>query len=244
MSNPIIDLCYREGNNKLILSFPFAGASAQVFNCFQQYIPGDFNLSAVQYPGRGTLIDKPLIYKINDMIHFLQKDIMSCFTRYQSIWIYGHSLGALIAYEMLSFLYRNKMRIEKCVLNIGACPSPSQIYTQEKIHHLPDNKFLEKLVKGNGLQKEFTSNKSLIEMYLPILRADFTMYETYHSVYSKEPLPIPIKVFAGKEDSGVHIKDLDDWNKLTASSYELTTVSGDHFFLNDQAEHIILKMLS
>lgn len=241
----IIDLYSKQENNKLLLAFPFAGASGQIFSCFQPYLPSDFNLLGIQYPGRGTLIDKPLIYNIDEMIHFLQSDIMSCFTRYQSVWVYGHSFGALIAYEMLSFFYENNMHIDHCKLNIGACPAPNQIYNQEKIHHLPDNEFLTELIKGNGLQKEFTSNRSLMKMYLPVLRADFTLYETYQNDSSEiKPLSIPIKVFAGKEDNGVNIKELEGWSKLTTSNCELIAVSGDHFFLNNQAEHIILKMLS
>lgn len=179
--NTIIDLYYKENNPSLLLAFPFAGASAQVFDSFKHHLPIGFNLSAIQYPGRGVLINKPLIYKIDDMINFLQKDIIDCFAHYQNIWIYGHSLGALIAYEMLTFFHKNKWSIEHCTLNIGACPPPSQIQTNKKIHHLPDNEFLTQLVKSNGLQKEFTSNKSLMEMYLPILRADFTIYETYQT---------------------------------------------------------------
>lgn len=57
-------------------------------------------------------------------------------------------------------------------------------------------------------------------------------------------LPIPIKAFGGKEDSGLKFKDLDGWSELTTSSYEQVPVSGDHFFLRNQAKYIILKMLS
>jgi medium-chain acyl-[acyl-carrier-protein] hydrolase len=81
-----------------------------------------------------------------------------------------------------------------------------------------------------------------LEIVIPLLRADFALYETY--VYSAEPpLNCPISAFGGLQDSKVTRSDLEAWRDQTTGAFSMRMLPGDHFFLNT-TQPLLLQMLS
>ena len=227
----------------LFLAFPFSGASAQIYTFFKNFLPGNIDLKAIQYPGRGHLIDEPLLYSTKDLVDFFLEEIRITIRSYKKIWIYGHSLGALIAYETLSKIHKLGDSISHCTLNVGACPPPG--YTLNKtmpvLHTLNDSEFWKVINKHSP--SHFLENPILRELLGPVLKADFTIYETYPNQSKKTVLPIPILAFGGKTDPGVHLKHLKNWKQFTSKRFQYIEVNGDHFFLESNAEFITKKIL-
>nr|WP_230968255.1 thioesterase domain-containing protein [Nostoc sp. WHI] len=85
-------------------------------------------------------------------------------------------------------------------------------------------------------------NEQLLQLFLPCLRADFTMLETY-AYTSKMPLDCPISVFGGLQDKAIRVDDLEAWREQTCSSFNLQMFSGDHFFLHN-SKSLFLESLS
>jgi medium-chain acyl-[acyl-carrier-protein] hydrolase len=82
----------------------------------------------------------------------------------------------------------------------------------------------------------------LMQMFLPILRADFAVLETY--IYTeKQPLECPITVFGGLQDQEVSHEDLQAWREQTKAAFSLHEFNGDHFFIHSHQQSLI-KLIS
>jgi medium-chain acyl-[acyl-carrier-protein] hydrolase len=106
------------------------------------------------------------------------------------------------------------------------------------IHKLPDHQFVEELRTMNGTPAEVLGHKELMELFLPVLRADFAVCEEYTPVPGP-PLPCPIVVFGGRKDSHVGRDHLVAWKQYTQSAFRLHMVDGDHFFLHREQQALL-----
>jgi medium-chain acyl-[acyl-carrier-protein] hydrolase len=111
------------------------------------------------------------------------------------------------------------------------------------IHQLPHIKFIKELHRFNGAPKAVLDNPELIEVFLPLLRSDMRLYETY--VYHHEtPLDCPISAFGGLEDEEVSREELAAWSDQTRSRFNIQMFPGDHFFLNGKESNGLLEVIS
>lgn len=156
-------------------------------------------------------------------------------------YFFGHSMGALIAYE-LSCSLKKRYNLEPEHLYVSAHAAPHLVRKENPIYNLPRTQFIEKLKELDGIPKEVISNEELMDLVIPILRADFSICETY--TYTQDiRLNCPITVFGGKYDKNVNIEELESWADLTQSYCELHLLPGDHFFIS-KCEQIFLDLLS
>jgi medium-chain acyl-[acyl-carrier-protein] hydrolase len=110
------------------------------------------------------------------------------------------------------------------------------------MHLLPEAEFMNELRRLNGTPKEVLEHEELMQLMLPILRADFTICETYD--YGPEPpLDCPITAFGGFRDESVTPDRVEAWREQTRATFLVHMLSGDHFFLHS-AQAILLQILS
>jgi medium-chain acyl-[acyl-carrier-protein] hydrolase len=141
---------------------------------------------------------------------------------------FGHSLGSLISFELTRWLRRQKV---PCPLQlfVSGCRVPQIPNPDPPIHQLPDVEFIEELRRFNGTPKAVLDNPELMEVFLPLLRSDMRLYETY--VYDHEaPLDCPISAFGALEDEEVSREELAAWYDQTRSRFNIQMFPGDHFF--------------
>ena len=154
---------------------------------------------------------------------------------------FGHSMGGLISFE-LARLLRQKYRKNPIHLFISGRRPPQIPNTNSPIHVLPETEFLQELRHLNGTPLSVLQNAELMQLLLPILRADFAVLETY--TYTTEPpLECPITAFGGLQDKDITLEDLEAWRKQTNSSYQLQMFPGDHFFLHS-AQPLLLHSIA
>jgi medium-chain acyl-[acyl-carrier-protein] hydrolase len=154
---------------------------------------------------------------------------------------FGHSLGALLGFEMARLLRRKGGPRPLCLL-VSGCRAPHVPDTRAPIHELPEPEFLEELRHLNGSPPEALEHAELMQMLLPCLRADFETYATY--VYEHEPpLDCPIHAFGGQNDVEVPPEALAAWGEQTGAAFSLRLLPGDHFFVNT-ARSLLLELLS
>jgi medium-chain acyl-[acyl-carrier-protein] hydrolase len=152
---------------------------------------------------------------------------------------FGHSLGALVAFELARRI-RREYGLHPARLFFSASRAPQIPHRSSPIHTLPEKEFLAELRRLNGMPCELLEHKELMEIMLPILRADFAVYETY--VYTSEPpLNCPISAFGGLQDHTVKDNDLEAWRAETNASFSLRMFPGNHFFLQ---QPLLLQVLS
>jgi medium-chain acyl-[acyl-carrier-protein] hydrolase len=111
------------------------------------------------------------------------------------------------------------------------------------IYQLPDSEFIEELRRLNGTPKAVLDNPELMELFLPLLRSDIRLDETY--VYDHEaPLDCPISAFSGLEDDEVSREELSAWFDQTQSMFRMQIFPGDHFFLTGKESNRLLEIIS
>ena len=99
------------------------------------------------------------------------------------------------------------------------------------LHRLPEPQLVAKLRELSGTPEEMLANPEIMGIYLPLLRADFTVVETY--VYrAEEPLGCPISAFGGEQDDKIGTEALDAWRTQTRATFTRQLFPGNHFFLH------------
>ena len=157
------------------------------------------------------------------------KEIRGCFDR--PFAFFGHSLGALVAFELSRSLRQISRSPEH--LYISGYPAPQLPYPNPRIHGLSDEDFMEELQKFSGTPKEVLECPELMERVLPTIKADFEVIKTYEYVPSP-PFEFPISAYGGICDPQANQEQLDAWRDQTTSSFSLTMFEGDHFFFNNK----------
>ena len=155
---------------------------------------------------------------------------------------FGHSLGGTVAFELARSLRQNGLP-QPNILFISACRAPQILDLQSPLHTLPDDEFVTSLKRLNGIPQEILQNQEMLDIFLPVLRADFELIETYKYTHD-EPLSCPILAFGGHDDPRVSREQLGGWVIQTIARFEAKYFEGDHFFINTARESIINEIAS
>lgn len=222
-----------------LFCFHHAGGSASFFNDWPSQLTPFVNLISVQLPGRDMRQNESFITNINILIEKLTKhsDIFSN----KPFVLFGHSLGAIIAFELSRKLQKLSLQAPKCLIVSGYC-APKLSDTKEKIHLLPDPLFLKRLIeKYGGISEEILNCNELLNFVLPRIRADVYLAENYS--YSFAPLlECPIFVMGGANDPSIHIDELLGWKEETKAQTKIFSFQGDHFFLQSKKASVLERI--
>jgi len=189
----------------------------------------------VQLPGRETRYAEPRITQFTTAVEAITEAIRPHLDR--PFAFFGHSLGARLAFETARNLRRLNLPMPKHLF-VSSCTAP-QINKKRQIYHtLANQEFIEAVTKLGGMPDALLQNNELLELVLPILRADFNLYETYQ--YATEPtLPCPITAFGGIEDSEAMPDDVEQWQRQTKQDFRMRLFPGNHFYLNAHINELL-----
>jgi medium-chain acyl-[acyl-carrier-protein] hydrolase len=224
--------------NLRLFCFPYAGGGALTFRTWCDRIPATVELCSVELPGRGTRLQEPLFTRLTPLVEAIAPALLPYLDK--PFAFFGHSMGAMICFE-LTRLLRLEYNIIPVHLFVSGRRAPQIPNQKPPIHALPEALFIEELRRLNGTPEAVLENRELMELVLPILRADFAIVETY--TYINEPaLECPITVFGGLQDREVERENLEAWQEQTRAAFALQMFPGDHFFLNS-AQAMLLESL-
>lgn len=221
-----------------LFCFPYAGGSASVFRGWSSQMPRDVEVCAIQLPGREDRFAEPPFAQLAALIDALAVAIRPYLG--PAFLLFGHSMGALIAYELARRL-RSEGRHGPVRLYVSAHRAPHLASRDPPIHHLPEREFVAELGRLNGTPADVLGNAELRELMLPMLRADFTLSETYVHA-SGELLECSILAFAGEDDDVVESHAMLPWKEHTRGTFALRTLPGDHFFLHSARELVLAAL--
>ena len=217
-----------------IFCFPCAGAGASYFrNWHEKFLP-EIDFLPIQLPGRENRFTEPLY---ENLVH-LVCDLAEGLRPYMNMpfAFFGHSLGALVLYELTRNL-RITHKPAPLQLFIAAYRAPHLSNSRPILHNMPDDDFINELIRYHGIPEEISENKEMLEVVTPIIKADYKIHETY-TYKPEERLRCPIMVFGGIEDEFVDLNDLEGWRKETSEECQIRILSGGHYFINDNCEII------
>ena len=209
-----------------LFCFPYAGGGASLFRQWADDMPADIEICPIQPPGRESRFSEPRFTHVPALVEALGPAITPFLTL--PFAFFGHSLGAATSFELARYLRRHGSPMPQHLF-VSAHRAPQLVDQHLPIHTLPDAIFLEELQRLNGIPSEVAAEADLMELMLPLLRADLSLAETY--TYSEDaPLSCPISAFGGLADEGVSRDDMAAWQQQTTNSFTLHMLPGDHFF--------------
>lgn len=224
--------------NVRLFCFPYGGGNAAIYQSWQQYLPEKIKVSPVQLPGRGVRIQEPSYQRIMPLIEELTIAIQPYLDR--PFIFFGHSMGALLSFELACYLREKNQPLPKHLL-VSGYRAPHLPDPNSPIHHLPDPDFIREIAKLNGTPSEILAHPGYLEVFLPALRADFRLCETYQ-YRQRDPLTCPITAIGGNEDPEVSKEMLLEWEKHTTNRFSLWMFAGDHFFIHSEEEVLVKKI--
>ena len=230
--------CKLESALPRLFCFPYGGGNAVIFQQWQSLLENQVHVYPVQLPGRGMRLQEPSYTELEPLIEELAKVCLPYLDR--PYYLFGHSMGALIAYELACYLQKNKQSSPRHLI-VSGFRAPHLPNSKPPIHSLPTQQFVAEIAKMNGTPREILENPEYLELFLPSLRADFQLCETY-TYQKKEPLQAPLTAFGGKEDPEVTIDMLAEWKHHTSCQFRLIRFPGDHFFIH-QEEKAVVKQI-
>lgn len=218
-----------------IVCFPYAGGTALAFRQWADLLPQWMEVCAVQLPGRLQSIDRPPFTAMTDLVPPLTDAVAQLCDR--PCVFFGHSLGALVSFEVSRWL--------RCCYDTA----PAHLFVSgRRAPHIPDSaptvydqsgeEVLRKLQRLNGTAPEVLDDPDLIDMLLPMLRADFQLVETYRH-REDAPLSCPITAFGGAEDAETVGENLEAWGAHTARRFTRHVLPGDHFFIRSSERRLL-----
>lgn len=218
---------------------PYSGASAMVYSRWRRRLPDWLNVKPVELPGRGFRLGEPLQTDMHALARTLAGELAPRLE--EPYALFGHSLGALLAFEIAHAL-RDLGCPAPLALFASGTAGPTRREDYEKDYSQPkrDEELIAELRDLQGTPEEVIANEELMELTLPILRADFLMCGRYR--YQPRPrLKLPIHVLGGKEDKS-SMEQLLAWQDETSSGFSLDMIAGGHFFIHEH-ENKVLKLV-
>jgi surfactin synthase thioesterase subunit len=209
-----------------LLCLPHAGGGASSFKAWGRDAPPEIDVCAVQLPGRENRTNASPLTDIDVLLDALLAALQPHLGRPYAI--YGHSLGALIGFELVRRLRRQRRRLP-VGLFVGSRRAPQLPSPVPTIHRMPDEVLVQWLKRAAGTADLLLTNERWLRFYLPALRADLSLSEGYR--YTPEaPLPCPIFAFGGSDDAVLAHHELDAWRVQTRDTFRLSLYPGGHLF--------------
>ena len=222
-----------------LFCFPYAGGSASIYRTWSEELPPEVAIYPIQLPGRETRLMEPPFTQMPATVEALGEALRPHLT--MPFAFFGHSMGALIGFELARYL-REKQQRGPVHLFVSGRRAPQVPAPDPPIYHLPEDEFLEEVRRYNGTPNGLMENAELMKVVLPALRADFTSIETYEYTPG-EPLACSISAFGGLHDSRVSHESILAWREQASGNFTVRMLPGDHFFLHsDRAS--LLRYLS
>jgi medium-chain acyl-[acyl-carrier-protein] hydrolase len=218
-----------------LFCFPYSGAAANIYYSWADVLPSSWEICPVQLPGRGTRMSEPLAQRLGPQVEAVAQGLAPYLDRPYAL--FGHSMGALISFELVRFLRRSGARLP-VHLFVSGHEAPQLPDRNPPLHTLPEQEFITKLRELNGTPDEVLMHTELLQLLIPILRADFAVCETY-AYHPEPPLPCPISAYGGLGDDYVNSEELASWRNQTAAQFSVRMFPGDHFYLNTARQYLL-----
>jgi len=211
-----------------LLCFPYAGASAANFLKWRKYFT-EINVIAIDPPGRGSRLREPLCKTIEEMVDDVKKLVAKAIDKDEEYAVYGHSMGALLVYELLHDFLATGFQMPVHVFLSGR-NAPHKL-VEIPITQCSDEEFVDKVIAMEGVEPKFFEVPGLAKLIISILRADLGISEFYRCEKKKQRLPVDISFFFSSDDLMEEKEYVLQWSDYTTGFFQMYYFTGGHFFM-------------
>ncbi|HDS1512150.1 thioesterase [Stenotrophomonas maltophilia] len=225
-------------NKPQLLCLPFAGAGASFFSEWKS-MTERFDVVPIQLPGREKRFCEPFFTDVFEASAGLASELPGLVDPDRDIVLFGHSLGAVLAYELTRALVRQG---NHRVIGLAVSGSPDPwTPRKERATGLDDEKFLARVSEFAGYTHSALEDPLMRELLLPVMRADVEMHEKYKA-RTDTALDIPILMVRGDDDELISSEELQGWVRATSANAHADSLPGGHMYLTERPGEL-LEML-
>ncbi|MFC7439846.1 thioesterase II family protein [Laceyella putida] len=235
-------LMYRKPNPQAelrLFCFPYAGGGASIYTNWQTRFSKRVEVCPVQLPGRENRMLETPISSMAQLVPQLADELEGYLD--QPFLFFGHSMGALISFELTRELRRRNQPLPQKLI-VSAKSAPHVPRRKSFGYASSDVELIAELRELNGTPEEVLQSEELMELFLPIIRADFELVTRY-AYQEEEPLSCPILALGGTEDADVPPENLAAWQQVTTGDFSLRLFAGDHFYLFQENTDALDKII-
>lgn len=217
-----------------LFCFSYAGGGASIFAKWNNHLSDNIGVYPIQLPGHEDRIMENPINSMNELIEQLYVDIATYMDK--PCVFFGHSVGARIAYAFIS----NELKAADVRgLIVSASPAPDY-KSPVTFSMLDDIEFIKEIRRLGGTPKEILNNRSLMEVFLPILKADYCLDENYK--YPSDKLDCNIWAITGTNDVEATEEEMSRWSNYTNQRFMQYIIKGSHFFIRENEDELLLHI--
>lgn len=212
-----------------------------MFHGWHEHLPRDIDVRSLQLPGRDLRHREPGIHSMVALVEAVVTASQSLIAQVPCAF-FGYSLGGLVAFETARLLRALSLPQPRRLI-VAASIAPHRPQARSPlVHRMSNDELVVELRRFKGTPEIVLQTPDLLELLLPVIRADFAVLETYQHE-KQRPLEIPIAAFGGLADEEVSPEALADWSEHTSAGFQMRFLSGDHFFLKT-AQTQLLELLA
>lgn len=216
----------RDDARARLFCLPFAGGSASVYRDWPERLPSWLEVLPVELPGHGMRLGEPPIPTLLPLIEALLLGLAPWMDR--PFALFGHSMGALIAFEATRVL-RQRRQALPFLLAVSGYRAPHLPDPEDPIGALAEPDMLARLTRLGGMPPEVLQSRELLQLLIPVFRADFNITDAWVSP-DEPPLTVPMLVLGGLSDPRAPRPTIEAWARHAAGPLTIALYPGDHFF--------------
>ncbi|MCD9875953.1 thioesterase II family protein [Streptomyces guryensis] len=230
------------GDTTKLVCLPYAGAGASFYRSWSALAGDALEIVPLQLPGRERLIDEEPHRDVHKAVDALLPQLRERLgSGDHKVALFGHSLGAVLAYELAHRLAAEP-DVELVHVFVSGSPHPGQ-GREQRATGLSDEEFLARVGEFAGYSHPALDDPEMREMLLPTLRADVEMHESYVPGTAL-PLDAPLTVIRGEDDTLVAHDEAVSWNKASGRDFDHVEIPGGHMYLTESAPALVRLIVS
>lgn len=223
-----------------LLCVPFAGGGATAYDTWHRLLPRDILPMTFRLPGREARFDEELPTDLCTLAAGIAAEVAPHLTG--PFVLFGHSMGAVVAFELARALQGEHGRVPRCLVVSGA-PAPDVFGARSKYSDLTADQLREAVAAMGGSRPGTLDDPELWALFAPIIRADLLACENYRYVPG-EPLSCPLVACGARDDPDLDEQRLADWAAFTSGPFESRLFPGDHFYFQHWPEAFAIDLIN
>jgi pyochelin biosynthetic protein PchC len=231
----------RPAATRRIVCFGPAGGGPSFYRKWPEFLPADTELIAINLPGREARLAEPPAHSIEGSAAMVARALAD--EPWRPTILFGHSMGALIAYETAHVL-RARDASQQLALVVSGREAPDRVMGDRAFLRLPDAAFLEYVAnRYGGIPIEVMQEPELRELVVPPLRADFAAVAAYREP-SRPALDLPLVILSGVDDHQTSPDQVEGWRSRSSRPVRESSFPGGHFYLVQQVKQVVAEALA
>ena len=215
---------------------PHAGGSAKSYCCFKKYLPDSIKIVPMEIAGRTSRSDEPFFMTVQDCARDLL-DRHADIIKNEKYALFGHSMGTMIATELVSLIQTQGLPEPEHVFLSGRF-APDEIYDLINKKNPSDDDILSFFSVNSLLPDSVLSNKDVLNLFSKIICSDVRMTEGFSISSDKVKFRCDISIMYGQDDELLKVSDMKGWTRFADKKCTFCSFPGGHFYHLDDKEAV------